>query len=189
MDTSAPSYHGEGPFALWHFSEDPTLGRFTPRIPPTNPTVAPMVWAIDTRHSPTYWFPRNCPRACVWEHAGTTEPDREAFFSQSAAVRIHVIESEWLDRMRNCQLYAYRLPSDTFRPDSVNGYWVSDDVVHAEERVVIDDLIGRHADAGIELRVTPSMWPFWDHVSTSTLGFSGCRLNFADAPRDRYEPF
>jgi len=24
----APPYDGEGPFALWHFSEDPSLGRW-----------------------------------------------------------------------------------------------------------------------------------------------------------------
>jgi hypothetical protein len=27
----APPYAGEGPFALWHFSEDPSLDRFDPR--------------------------------------------------------------------------------------------------------------------------------------------------------------
>ena len=26
----APPYDGEGPFAVWHFSEDPALGRFLP---------------------------------------------------------------------------------------------------------------------------------------------------------------
>lgn len=29
----APRYEGEGPFALWHFSEDASLGRFRPRVP------------------------------------------------------------------------------------------------------------------------------------------------------------
>jgi hypothetical protein len=33
----APPYEGEGPFALWHFSEDPSLGRFWPHTPATNP--------------------------------------------------------------------------------------------------------------------------------------------------------
>jgi hypothetical protein len=28
----APPYEGEGPFALWHFSEDPSLGRFRPQV-------------------------------------------------------------------------------------------------------------------------------------------------------------
>ena len=31
---SAPPYAGEGPFALWHFSEDPSLGRFQPHRRP-----------------------------------------------------------------------------------------------------------------------------------------------------------
>jgi hypothetical protein len=31
----APAYAGEGPFALWHFSEDPSLGWFRPHTPAT----------------------------------------------------------------------------------------------------------------------------------------------------------
>src|SRR5215475_2723903 len=31
----APPYEGEGPFALWHFSEDPSLSRFLPHVPAT----------------------------------------------------------------------------------------------------------------------------------------------------------
>ena len=147
LDKSAPPYKGEGDFALWHFSEDRALGRFAPHTPLTNPEMPPLVWAIDTRHSPTYWFPRDCP------------------------------------------LYAYRMPSDTFRPDSVTGYWVSNDVVHSIERVDVYDLIDRHVDASIELRVTPTILPFWEQVVDSTLGFSGCRLRFAGAPLDHYDPY
>jgi len=42
---------------------------------------------------------------------------------------------------------------------------------------VVDDLLGRHARARIELRVTPSIWPFWRHVIGSTVEFSGSRLH------------
>lgn len=188
LDDSAPPYQDEGNFALWHFSEDPTLGRFAPHTPVTNPAMPPLVWAIDTRHSPTYWFPRDCPRACIWQLATTSERDREVFFSQSDTPRIHVIESTWLERMRACRLYAYRMPSDTFRPDSVTGYWVSNEVVHSIERVDVYDLIDRHVDAAIELRVTPTILPFWEQVVGSTLGYSGCRLQFVGAPPDPYEP-
>jgi hypothetical protein len=31
--------------------------------------------------------------------------------------------------------------------------------------------------AGIELRVTPSIWPFWRRVVDSTVEFSGSRLS------------
>ena len=63
--------------------------------------------------------------------------------------------------MQACGLYAYRLPTEAFRPHEVGGYWVADEQVEAIEQVLIDDLLGRHADARIELRVTPSIWPFW----------------------------
>ncbi|HEX3493561.1 MAG TPA: hypothetical protein VHU92_29765 [Streptosporangiaceae bacterium] len=29
---------------------------------------------------------------------------------------------------------------------------------------------------GIELRITPSIWPFWRQAADSTVGFSGSRL-------------
>ena len=182
----APRYETEGPFALWHFSEDAFLGRFWPRVPATNPGAQPLVWAVDTRHAPMFWFPRDCPRGCIWPVPATTAEDRERFFGQSAASRVHVIESGWLERMRACRLYAYRLPVEGFRPHEVGGYWVAERPVDAVERVVIDDLLGRHARAGIELRVTPSIWPFWRRVTNSTVEFSGSRLRNAAPHPDRF---
>jgi hypothetical protein len=38
------------------------------------------------------------------------------------------------------------------------------------------DLVGQHADAGIELRIVPELWPLWERVIASTLEFSGIRL-------------
>jgi hypothetical protein len=177
---AAPPYAGEGPFALWHFSEDPALDRFRPHVPASNPTAPPLVWAVDTRHAPMFWFPRDCPRGCIWSVSTTTPADRERFFGQSAARRVHVIESAWLDRVRTCRLYAYRLPTGAFRPhDEVGGYWVTDREVDAAERIVVDDVLARHAAAGIELRITPSIWPFWRRAAESTVEFSGSRLRNA----------
>jgi hypothetical protein len=170
----APPYRGEGGFALWHFSEDPSLGEFRPRA--AGPGALPLVWAVDTRHAPMFWFPRDCPRGCIWAVSTTTAADRQRFFGQSDAGRIHVIEADWLDRVRACRLYAYRLPAGAFRPHEVGGYWVAEEPVEAAERVVVDDLLGRHARAGIELRITPSIWPFWRPVAESTVEFSGSRL-------------
>src|SRR5215469_9636591 len=115
----APPYAGEGPFALWHFSEDPSLGRFLPHTPATNPQAPPLVWAVDTRHAPMFWFPRDCPRGCIWPVSTTTAADRERFFGQSATSRVHVIEAGWLRRVRECRLYAYRLPTEAFWPHEV----------------------------------------------------------------------
>jgi hypothetical protein len=183
---AAPPYDGEGPFALWHFSEDPSLGRFRPRAPAADATAAPLVWAVDTRHAPLFWFPRDCPRGCIWPVAATTAEDRERFFGQSAASRVHVIEGGWLGRMRECRLYAYRLPPGSFRPHEVGGYWVADEAVEAIDREVIGDLAGRHATAGIEFRVTPSSWPFWRRVASSTVAFSGSRLRNSAPHPDRF---
>jgi hypothetical protein len=181
----APRYAGEGPFALWHFSEDPSLGRFQPRAPAANPGAQLLVWAVDTRHAPMFWFPRDCPRGCIWPGPATTPEDRERFFGPSAASRVHVIESGWLNRIQACRLYAYRLPATAFRPHEVGGYWVAGEPVDAIDQVVIDDLLGRHARAGIELRVTPSLWPFWRRVTSSTVEFSGSRLRNTAPHPDR----
>jgi hypothetical protein len=181
---AAPPYAGEGPFALWHFSEDPSLGFFEPRPQPSSPAGPPLVWAVDTRHAPMFWFPRDCPRGCVWPVSTTTPADRERFFGQGGAGRVHVIEGGWLDRVRDCRLYAYRLPAGAFWPhEEVGGYWVTGQTVEAVERVAVGDLLGRHAAAGIELRVVPSIWPFWRRVTASTAEFSGSRLrNAAEHP-------
>lgn len=26
----------------------------------------PLVWAVDTRPAPLFWFPRDCPRGCTF---------------------------------------------------------------------------------------------------------------------------
>jgi len=177
---AAPPYGGEGEFALWHYSEDPSLATFRPHTPATNPDAPPQVWAVDTRHAPMFWFPRDCPRGCIWPSSRTTAEDRERFFGQSATARLHVMEAGWLDRMRACRLYAYRLPTGPFRPDdTVGGYWVTTATVEATERVAAGDLLDLHAAAGIELRITPSIRPFWDQVVASTVEFSGSRLRNA----------
>ena len=182
----APPYAGEGEFALWHYSEDESLSRFEPRALAGDPGAQPLVWAVDTRHAPMFWFPKDCPRGCIWPVSTTTPLDREQFFGHSAANRIHVVEAAWLARMQACRLYAYRLPADSFQPHEVGGYWVSAEPVEAVERVVIDDLIGRHARAGIELLITPSIWPFWRRVANSTVEYSGSRLRNAASHPDQF---
>jgi hypothetical protein len=62
---------------------------------------------------------------------------------------------------------------------------VADDPVDAAERATIDDLLGRHAAAAIELRITPTIWPFWRRVVGSTVEFSGCRLRNAGPNPER----
>lgn len=185
---AAPAYATEGPFALWHFSEDPDLSVFEPHVSATATEESALVWAVDTRHAPIFWFPRDCPRGCIWLSSRTTADDRNAFFGLSASERVHVMESAWVGRFMTCRLFAYRLPSEPFRPHSVGGYWVSEEAVTALEQRAVGDLMEKHASAGIELRITPSIWPFWDRVVQSTVGFSGSRLrNAGPRPGDTPE--
>jgi hypothetical protein len=179
----APPYANEGPHALWHFSEEPDIRVFRPRRTPGGAREEALVWAIDTRHAPLFWFPRECPRGCAWITETTSEADRERFFGHTEGSRIHAVESAWLERIRGCRLYAYRQPEESFAPDAeVGGYWVSRAAVEPIERVEAGDLLALHAAAGIELRVTPSIWPWWAAVIRSTLEFSGCRLRNCAVP-------
>jgi hypothetical protein len=166
---SAPPYAGEGPRALWHVSEDPSIVRFEPR--------EGLVWAIDTRHQPLYWFPRDCPRATFWAVEGTSDDDVERWLDGDRARRVHVIDAAWLDSMRTARVVAYRMPDETFEPE--DRFWVSREPVEPLEVVELGDLLARHADAGIELRIAPCLYPLWDAVAASSLDFSGIRLRNA----------
>jgi len=171
----APPYLHEGPPALWHVSEDASIGRFEPHVAETSDRAEPLVWAVDTRHLPLYWFPRDCPRVCFWANARTTAAD--AALLQGSA-RVHAVEAGWLDRIRAARVVAYRMPEDTFTHEG-EGFWVSTETVEPLELVELGDLIGRHAAAAIALRAVASIRPLWKRVSTSTLEFSGIRLRNA----------
>ena len=43
----------------------------------------------------------------------------------------------------------------------------------------VGDLFALHEQAGIQLRMLPTVRPFWDAVIAGTLGFSGIRLRNA----------
>jgi hypothetical protein len=133
-----------------------------------------------------FWFPRDCPRGCAWATEETSPDDTAAFFGHTQARRIHVIESAWLTRMRECALFAYRLPLAAFEPHEVGGYWVSRAAVEPLEVSAVGDLLALHTEAGIELRVTPSIWPWWAAVIRSTLEFSGSRLRNCTVPEPEW---
>ena len=174
---AAPRYAGEGPHALWHVSEDPTLRRFEPHLRPGHDADEPLVWAIDTRHLPLYWFPRDCPRATLWAHERTTDDDVERFLDGDRERRVHVIESDSLERMRTTRVYAYRMPAATF--ERHDRFWVSRSAVDPIDLTELGDLLVLHVGAEIELRIAPSLLALWDRVVASTLDFSGIRLRNA----------
>ncbi len=177
MTEPAPSYRGEGPHALWHASEDASIGLFEPHHRAGHALDESLVWAIDTRHLPLYWFPRDCPRATFWAVSTTTEEDVERFLGGDRSRRVHVVEPGWLEPMRTLRVVAYRLPEETF--ERWDRFWISREPVEPLELVDLGDLVGRHEEAGIELRTEPELLRLWDEVIDSTLDYSGIRLRNA----------
>jgi hypothetical protein len=180
----APPYRGEGPHALWHVSEDATIVRFEPHVAPTSLEDEPLVWAIDTRHLPLYWFPRDCPRATFWPTSLASQVDVDAFLDGGNG-RVHAIEWDWLERLRTARLFAYRLPEEPFEPyGKAAGYRVAREPVEPLEVVALAGPLSLHEAAGIELRLVPNLWPLWERVIASTLDFSGVRIRNAKPRRE-----
>jgi hypothetical protein len=162
---------------LWHMSEDPTIEVFQPHHHELHALDEPLVWAVDDRCAWLYGFPRDCPRACFNANEQTTADDVERWLDGDRGRRVAVIESGWLERMRTVELYAYRMPAETFEP--WDKFFVSRETVVPLELVALGDLLARHAEAGVELRIAPALYPLWDKVVASTLDFSGIRLRNA----------
>ena len=171
-----------GPSELLHFSEDPSIRTFELHVARTAQQPESYVWAVDASLAPAYWFPRECPRAMAWVASGTTDRDRDRVLGPGGGDRVHAVEYAWLDAFRSAQLYAYRLPAAQFRPfgHPRPHAWVSTEAVRPlSEPQRVPDLLSLHEEAGIQLRVLPDLWPFWDVVITSSLDFSGIRLRNA----------
>ena len=165
---------------LWHVSEDPTIDIFHPHHDELHALDEPLVWAVDSEHWWLYWFPRDCPRACFNANGDTTEEDVERWLDGDRERRVAVIETGWLQRFRSARVYAYRMPAETFEP--WDKFFVSRETARPLEVVELGDLLARHAEAGNELRIAPSLYPLWDRVIESTLDFSGIRLRNAVRP-------
>jgi hypothetical protein len=165
---------------LWHVSEDPAIEVFYPQQNDLHALDGPLVWAVDSEYWWLYWFPRDCPRACFNAKDDTTDEDVEHWLDGDRDRRVAVIETGWLEPMRGTKVYAYALPAQTFEP--WDKFFVSRETVVPLEVVELGDLLGRHAAAGNEVRIAPTLYPLWDKVIETTLDFSGIRLRNAVRP-------
>ncbi len=175
---SAPKFHSR-PRAVFHYSEDGNIKRFTPQVAPSNPSHPPAVWALDAEHAPLYWFPRFCPRISVWAYDAEQQARLSELFHTDAS-RICAAETAWLDEMRSAQIYQYRFDAGQFAPwAEADGQYISGDVVYPERVEVLDDLLGLHAANDVELRFTPKLGTLMDAMLASGLPFSFVRIRDA----------
>lgn len=179
------------PGQVLHFSEDPTITRFVPHVAVTARQPDAYVWAVGHDRAPDYWFPRQCPRALAWVRPETSDVDRERIIGAGCGTRVHAVEYAWWQAMRTTPVYAYRLPAGPFRA-------IGEPYPHAVVAVEpvtplgppepLGDLVECHAAAGIQLRLLDDLWPFWQQVVTTTVGFSGIRLHNARRPPEINRP-
>lgn len=162
---------------LYHFSENPNIGTFTPRRLPYRQQEPAMVWTIDEDHAYNYYFPRDCPRVCYWLGEDTSAADRERFFGHTSARHIVAVESGWHDRIRQTTIYRYAFDTEPFQPyDGNAGYYVALAEVVPAAVEPIDDLLGALLEAGVEVRLTPSLEALSAAVAASSANFSMIRM-------------
>ena len=164
---------------VYHYSEDGTIKRFAPHVPQTNPSHPPSVWTIDAEHSPLYWFPRDCPRISVWARTAAQQELLSNTFGTESH-RICAAESHWLPSVREAVIYRYSFDAERFAPwGEADGQYISGDTAYPDTIEPLDDLLGLHADAGIELRFTPRIGRLMDQMLASGLPFSFVRIRHA----------
>lgn len=164
---------------LFHFSDDTNIDVFMPR-PVTVPVSRlhwqerlnePLVWAIDDWHQAMYLFPRDCPRIFVWPTESTTPEYVTAYKKMTSCRMVAHIELGWLDRLSHTAVYRYELAPGGFEQLGDAGMWVSSAPTMPVNVERIDNMEKALSEAGVELRVLPSLKtlaPLWEtslHVS------------------------
>lgn len=176
---------------LYHFSEEGDIPLFIPRASEVYPHLPPLVWAIDSAHASHYCFPRDCPRVIYWRSDSASDSDLRTLFAGTDADKVIVVESGWLDRIRQAELYVYSFapdPFERFAEAPTSGYYVSRETVAPLRVERVGDLLSRllsEESGKLELRLTPDLHPIRDLVAASTLDFSIIRFRNAQGWAER----
>jgi hypothetical protein len=171
---------------LFHASENAGIKQFVPRAIPSPSTgvTGEAVWAIDETHLPNYLLPRDCPRVTFCSAASTSSHDQERFFSVGSSRRIVAVESTWLKRIQETQLYLYELPTPDFELIDANaGYFISRKPVKPLAEMKISNLLSELLKQDVELRFLPELQSLRAAVVNSTLEYSIIRFPAAPLPK------
>lgn len=160
---------------VWHFSEDPTITRFVPHVARTATQAEAYVWACGPARCADYWFPRQAPRGLAWRTPGSDPALADALLGPGVD-RLHVIEHACVPQMSTARLFAYRFAASGFR--EIGGYaHVSDqEQTPLGPPVALASPWELHAFARQPVLVVDDLFPWWERVIGSGLGFSGIRL-------------
>jgi hypothetical protein len=115
----------------------------------------------------------------AWRVPTTTDEDMVRILGPGPWRRVHAIEYSWLNALRTTRLYVYRLPAASFRPfgePHPHAFVSIEPVEPLRPPEPVGDLLALHEQAGIQVRLLDNLWPWWDAVVQTTLGFSGIRL-------------
>jgi len=165
---------------FYHFSEDPNITVFNPRVAASYPDLPPLVWAIDKEHAPLYFFPRDCPRIAFWKGQESSRRDCERFISYSQADMIIAVEARWLETIKRTKLYQYSFAPESFSLFDENaGYYTATTTVQPITVEPVGDLLNRLIQANVEIRITPSLKPLSDVIKNTRLNFSMIRMRNA----------
>jgi hypothetical protein len=167
--------------ALFHYSEDPSIARFVPHVPQTNPGSAAFVWAVEARYAPLYFFPRACPRVTVWANDERQRARLRDWFATERE-RVHFAPLSQRALTRVCGLYEYIFEPGPFSPwRDAEGQWVAATPVRPARVAPLGDLEARQHAVGVDLRWTSDLPAARDAVLASGLPFSIVRYrNYRD---------
>jgi hypothetical protein len=167
---------------LYHYSENPNIKTFRPRIASSFPKLGPLVFAIDQEHVIHYYFPRDCPRVIYWKSENSSQEDIDALFSNTTVDKIMVVENDWFDRMQKTELFVYTFHAETFElfeEAKMAGYYISREEIAPVSVEPVGNLLSKILHEKVELRFTPNLYPIRNKVIVSTLDFSIIRLRNA----------
>ncbi|MCP3739496.1 DUF6886 family protein [Rossellomorea sp. BNER] len=168
---------------LYHFSENPTIKEFIP-LENQNKEMPPAVWAIDEEHAVHYFFPRDCPRVIYTRSANMSEEDVKLFFSHTLANKVIAVETAWMERIKSTTIYKYTFLHEGFLLfDQTAGYYITHSPVQPISIEPMGDLLEKITEKGVELRITPNLYPLRDAIISSSVDdFSIIRFRNAQKP-------
>lgn len=167
---------------LFHVSEEKDIKVFEPRLPyrkDLDPNRG-LVWAITEERMMNFLTPRNCPRVTFHRLPDSTTCDVAKYMGKRDLNAVVAIEQKWFKEMLNTKLYIYEFDADSFHlQDSTAGYYVSYEAQTPINVTEVDDLFGELFKRNVEVRMVPSLWYLFDEIKESSLGYSMCRMGFA----------